>query len=248
MCAGRRSRPRWTARNWPCRYALCPGLCPPARRVCPEQPTRGLRPFVPFSPIIKLRAGHAHVIGFYRQDSGRCLYELLFLQNWRSACIGCDADILEQHATEQEVHVIGEGVELGKSRLGCSGESGLEINRRTAHRLTAERLPVEADMPELVLGQFFSEGRRSPRLSSLRCRDCPGRIAGGGAPRNCEGLARADQTWKKLTSAAGRSILRARHTCLVALVRGLSSTWIVGRALNNRVAVQLGAVPPDGGA
>ncbi len=135
MCAGRRSRPRWTARNWPCRYALCPGL---------------------------------------------------FLQDWRSACIGCDADILEQHATEQEVHVIGEGVELGKSRLGCSGESGLEINRRTAHRLTAERLPVEADMPELVLGQFFSEGRRSPRLSSLRCRDCPGRIAGGGAPRNCE--------------------------------------------------------------
>src|SRR5829696_5771536 len=108
--------------------------------------------------LVELRARHAHVISLDRQNAGCRLNKLLLLQDRRGAGVSGDADILEQHPAEKEVHVVGEGVELGKSRtFGCSREPGLEINRRTADRLAAERLAAEADMRELVLSQLFGE-------------------------------------------------------------------------------------------
>src|SRR5215207_5294367 len=82
----------------------------------------------------------------------------LLLQDGGRPGVGRDADILEEHAAEKEVHVVGEGVELGQPRsLGGGGEASLEIDRRPADGLAAESLAIEPDMGELVLGQFVGE-------------------------------------------------------------------------------------------
>src|SRR5215203_4708765 len=87
-----------------------------------------------------------------------CFHELLLLQDGRGPGIGSDADILEEQSSEEEVHVIGERVELRQpSPFGGCREASLEIDRRPADRLAAERLAVEADVGELVLGQFLGE-------------------------------------------------------------------------------------------
>ena len=111
-----------------------------------------------FTHLVELRASHAHVVRFDGEDAGRRLNELLLLEDGGCAGVGRHANILEEHPAEKEVHVIGEGVELGKScTFGCSREPSLEIDRRTADRLPAKRLAIEADMSQLVLGQFFGE-------------------------------------------------------------------------------------------
>jgi hypothetical protein len=108
--------------------------------------------------FVELRAGHAHVVGLDGEDARRRFHELLLLQDGGSAGIGRDADILKEHPAEKEIHIVGEGIELGEPRsLGGSREPSLEIDRRTADRLPAKRLAIEADMSQLVLGQFFGE-------------------------------------------------------------------------------------------
>jgi len=75
-----------------------------------------------------------------------------------AAPIGSDPEILKEHSSEEEVHIIGERVELREpGSFGGCREACLEIDRRPADRLTAERFAVEADVGELVLGQFLGE-------------------------------------------------------------------------------------------
>jgi hypothetical protein len=106
----------------------------------------------------EMRTGHPHVIGLDREDAGRCVEELLLLDQRGCAGVGGNADILEQHAAEQEAHFIGEGIEIGKtgSLRSCS-ETSIEIDGRPAHRLTAQRLAVEPHMRQLILGQFLAK-------------------------------------------------------------------------------------------
>jgi hypothetical protein len=108
--------------------------------------------------LIELRASHAHVIGLNGQDAGSRLNELLLFQDGRCSCVGRDADILEEHAAEEEVHVIGERIELRKpGPLGCSCKTGFEVDCRPADCLVAQRLAVEPHVRQLVLRQLVCE-------------------------------------------------------------------------------------------
>src|SRR5215217_7820275 len=98
------------------------------------------------------------MVGLDGEDAGRCFDELFLFQDGRGPGIGSNADVLEEHSSEEEVHIIGERVELWEpGSFGGCREASLEIDRRPADRLAAERLAVEANVSELVLGQFLGE-------------------------------------------------------------------------------------------
>ena len=97
------------------------------------------------------------MIGLNLQNGGGRFDELLLLEQGRRTGIAGHADILKQHAAEQEVHVVGERVGLRQAgRLGDGREAVLEVNRRAVNRLAAQGLAVEADMREFVLRELGS--------------------------------------------------------------------------------------------
>ena len=99
------------------------------------------------------------MIGFDAENSGRRIQVFLFLDDRGGPGIGGHTHILEQHAPEEDRHVIGESIEVlaQSSRLGDPFKASVEIDGRPAHRLIAERLAIEPHMRELVVGDLFDE-------------------------------------------------------------------------------------------
>ena len=107
--------------------------------------------------LVELRPGHPHVIGLDGQNAGCRRQKFLLLQEGRRTGIGRHADILEEHAAEQEVHLASERVEIIAEPCGLrhSSEAGVEVDRRPIDRVATECLAVISNMRELVLGQFL---------------------------------------------------------------------------------------------
>src|SRR4029453_8333711 len=80
--------------------------------------------------LIELRARHAHVVGLNREDSRNVALLGLVLNQRRGAFVAGDADILEEHATEQEVELVGERAEVvtEPGRLTDRGKATGEVN------------------------------------------------------------------------------------------------------------------------
>ena len=109
--------------------------------------------------LVEKRARHAHVVGLDGEDAGDVSLLGLVLDQRRGALVPRDADILEEHPAEEEVELVGEGIEVvaEPGRLTDGGETARQIDRRTVDRHVSQALAVVPDVGQLVGGQLLGK-------------------------------------------------------------------------------------------
>jgi hypothetical protein len=101
------------------------------------------------------------MVGLDRQQAGSGLKEILVVDEAGRALVGGDADVLEDERRQQEVRLVGEGVELlgaadQAGSPGSRGEALAEIDRRPCDARVTKRRPQEPNVRAFVVGDLFS--------------------------------------------------------------------------------------------